>query len=395
MKIPRVTERTQSIITGKANLEKVWDLPQLPFTEFFGQYNAIFPKVDQALMLCPESGVFQLQYEVDPGFLYQSNHYNFRTLTTPKIERELNFFLESSSLTSLLTSESRVLEIGGNNSVMADKLRNSISKYVVCDPILDEHADGKVEFWSGLIENRTESVAQLQPTVVIGRHVLEHVSSPFSLIKSILDCVLGDVTFVFEFPNFRLMQQRQRFDAVFHQHLNYFDESSILKLISCLGCKVLSLQSNLEGSNGGSLVVSFTNNLDAKPRQIADKKPFNGTAMDNFEASRSLFMSQTELLSDTIVNWKGLKFGFGAGLMLATLNYHLNGLVESFSAIIDDDDSKASLRYQNLDVEIRSANTFIDSEENLVLVTSMENQRRVISRLSDFPKSTIVGFQII
>jgi hypothetical protein len=94
MKPPKVFERTQSIITGKENLEKVWDLPGLPFTEFFGEYNSEFPTVDQALMLCPESGVFQLQYEVDPNFLYHSNNYNFRTLSTPKIDRELDFFVQ-------------------------------------------------------------------------------------------------------------------------------------------------------------------------------------------------------------------------------------------------------------------------------------------------------------
>jgi hypothetical protein len=391
---PKVTKRTQSIITGKENLQKVWDLPGLPFTEFFGEYNSTFPKVDQALMLCSESGVFQLQYEVDPGFLYHSNNYNFRTLTTPKIKHELDFFIQSSSLTSLLTSKSRVLEIGGNNSVMADRLKGHYSKYVVCDPILDEHEDGLIEFWGGMLEEKIELVEQLQPTVVIGRHVLEHVSAPITLINSILERINGDVTFVFEFPNFRLMQQRQRFDAVFHQHLNYFDEGSIQKLISVLGCKLLSLQSNLEGSNGGSLVVSFTNNLHAQPLRILEDHPFNGNSMDNFDNSLALFKSQADLLSETIATWKGDKFGFGAGLMLATLNYHLNDQVANFSAIFDDDDSKANSGYQNLSIEIKSTRELVDLERNLILVTSMENQRRVRARLLDYPKSTIVGFQV-
>lgn len=394
MNHPKVIERTQSIITGKENLQKVWELPGLPFTEFFGEYNPAFPKVDQALMLCPESGAFQLQYEVDPGFLYQSTNYNFRTLTTPKIEREIDFLIVSSSLTSLLNSKSRVLEIGGNNSVMADRLRESFAKYVVCDPILDDRVDGKVEFWGGMVEDKIESIEQLQPTIVIGRHVLEHVNSPAGLIKSILERAKGEITFVFEFPNFRLMQQRQRFDAVFHQHLNYFDENSIKNLVSSLGCKLLSLQSNLEGSNGGSLIVSFTNNLEARPLGIIEVNPFNGSSMENFEISHSMFMSQAELLSDTIANWKGDKFGFGAGLMLTTLNYHLKDHIQIFSAIFDDDASKANSRYQNLDIKIKHSSQLVDSEKNLILVTSMENQRRVRARLLDFPKSTIVGFQI-
>lgn len=391
---PKVFERKNSIVTGKENLIKVWNLPGLPFTEFFGEYNPTFPRVDQALMMCPDSGVFQLQFEVEPTFLYHSNNYNFRTLTTPKIERELDFFIRASSLNSILNSKSRVLEIGGNNSVMADRLSDSYSKYVVCDPILEENLGDVIEYWGGLVEDKIDLVEQLQPSVIIGRHVLEHVNSPQALLSTLLERINGKVTFVFEFPNFRLMQQRQRYDAVFHQHLNYFDEFSIQKLIHSLGCKLISLQSNLEGSNGGSLVVTFTNDLDAKPIGILEDKPFNGSSADNFEKSLALFKSQTNLISETISAWKGNKFGFGAGLMLATLNYHLNNKLEEFSTVYDDDDSKAGIQYQNIDIRIDSARNLIDSEENLILVSSMENQRRVRARLLDYPKSTVIGFQI-
>ena len=209
-----------------------------------------------------------------------------------------------------------------------------------------------------------------------------------------MDRIGGRVTFVFEFPNFWLTQQRQRFDALFHHHLNYFDEYSIQNLISALGCKLLSLNSNLEGSNGGSLVVSFTNDLDAQPFDIANIQPFTGNAMENFDTSLKLFKSQTSLLSETIAAWKGEKYGFGAGLVLSTLNYHLNGELEKLSATLDDDEYKVNSRYQNLKLEIRLASKFVDMEKSLVLITSMENQRRLRARLLNYPKSTIVGFQV-
>ncbi len=391
---PKFEERKHSIITGGTDLVAVWNLPNLPFTEFFGEYSAGFPTVSQELMSCSKSGVFQLKYEVEPAFLYHSGNYNFRTLTTPKIEKELDFFLRSSSLRSRLNTKSRILEIGGNNSVMADRLTGLFSRYAICDPILQDRVDEQVEYLGGVIEDRIDFVQDYQPTVIIGRHVLEHVKSPFALIEKLLNCIEKTVFFVFEFPNFRLMQQRQRFDAVFHQHLNYFDEYSIQKLITSLGCKILSLESNLEGSNGGSLIVSFTNNLDDQRVGLLESEPFNGSALENFEESLELFRAQANLLSETLASWKGNKFGFGAGLMLATLNYHLGGEVEKLSAIFDDDESKAKSHYQNLNVEIQSANHLVDSEKNLILVTSMENQRRVRARLMDFPKSTIIGFQV-
>ncbi len=394
MMLPKFEERKHSIITGGSDLVKVWDLPNLPFTEFFGEYSASFPTVNQELMSCPKSGVFQLKYEVEPAFLYNSDNYNFRTLRTPKIEKELDFFVRSSCLRSRLNAKSKILEIGGNNSVMADRLTGLFSSYVLCDPILQDSVDGKVEYWGGVIEDRIDSVQDYQPTVIIGRHVLEHVSSPLTLLEKLLNSIQEKVIFVFEFPNFRLMQQRQRYDAVFHQHLNYFDEYSIQKLISSLDCKILSLESNLEGSNGGSLIVSFTNDLDDQHVGLLETEPFNGSALDNFEDSLNLFRFQVNLISETLASWKGNKFGFGAGLMLATLNYHLDGEVENLSAIFDDDESKAKTHYQNLNVEIQSATNLVDSESNLILVTSMENQRQIRARLMDFPKSTIIGFQV-
>jgi len=394
MKTPKVFERKNSIITGKSNLRKVWDLPQFPFTEFFGQYDPDFPKIDQELMLCPDSGAFQLRYEVEPEFLYHSENYNFRTLTTPKIQRELDFFISSSSIKSHLNSGSRILEIGGNNSVMADQVSNLFTRYVVCDPILEDSQTGTIEYWGGLVEDKLDLIEDFQPTVIIGRHVLEHVRSPFILLDSLLKIVKNKVILIFEFPNFRLMQQRQRFDAVFHQHLNYFDEYSIRMLVDLLGCKLLSIQNNLEGSNGGSLIVSFTNDKATQSSDTLDLDPFNGSAMENFDLSLKLFKDQTSLIEATLKSWGGEKVGFGAGLMLATLNYHLNGEVERISAIYDDDESKEDVYYKNLNIKIRSANKLSDKEENLIFITTMENQRKVSSRLQAYTKSTILGFQI-
>lgn len=393
MNKPEIFERNRSVITGEENLKEVWNLPDFPFTEFFGDYNPSFPTVDQKLMLCPQSGVFQLKHEVGPSFLYHSESYNFRTLITPKIERELDFFIESSVLRTRLNSKSRILEIGGNNSVLASRLESHFSKYVICDPIVENSSGSPIEYWAGLVEEKIDLIEEYQPTVVLGRHVLEHMSSPFSLLQTLLERLSGKVIFVFEFPNFRLMQQKQRFDAIFHQHLNYFDENSIQKLIESVGCKLLTLQNNLEGSNGGSLIVSFTNDTNEDSMYLGQLNPSLGSAMDNFESSLALFQAQVELLSETLASWKGERVGFGAGLMLATLNYHLGGEVERLTAIYDDDASKDGTFYQNLRVEIKSSEKFVDSQANLILITSMENQRKIGARLLQFPKSTVLGFQ--
>jgi hypothetical protein len=392
--MPETTLRNLSVISSKSNLVDVWDLPQLPFTEFFGEYAPDFPKVDQKLMMCPESGIFQLLREVNPSFLYDQTNYNFRTLTTPKIERELDFFVESSSLLALLKEDSKVLEIGGNNDVMASKLEGRFDKYAICDPILHDATENNIECWGGLIEDNLERVKKFKPSVILGRHVLEHVNSPMDMLKSLLSVIDTPVIFVFEFPNFRLMQKRQRFDAIFHQHLNYFDEYSVERFVKSLGCKLLSMESNPAGSNGGSLVVSFTNDLSKAVTGKIDLKELHQSALTNFLKSKDLFLEQCNLLERTVRNWNGEVVGFGAGLMLATLDYHLNGAVSDMGIIFDDDESKSGISYQNLDVAVRSSRDLTDDDSRMILITSMENQRAIRNRLQSFSKSSIVGFQV-
>ena len=160
-----------------------------------------------------------------------------------------------------------------------------------------------------------------------------------------------------------------------------------------MGCQVLSLESNLKGSNGGSLVVSFTNgggpNL-AKRIFLPTSAP---STVETFSVSLSLFQSEVKLLEDSIRSWQGKKAGFGAGLMLATLNYHTRGAIEELSCIYDDDPGKSDMEYQNIRVKILHSSNLVDDESNLLVVTSMENQRAIRNRLQQYFKSTVVGFQ--
>lgn len=80
--------------------------------------------------------------------------------------------------------------------------------------------------------------------------------------------------------------------------------------------------------------------------------------------------------------------------MLATLNYHTRGAIEELSGIYDDDLEKSGMEYQNIRLKIQHSRHLSDSESNLVVITSMENQRAIRNRLQQYFKSTVVGFQI-
>ncbi len=77
--------------------------------------------------------------------------------------------------------------------------------------------------------------------------------------------------------------------------------------------------------------------------------------------------------------------------MLATYNYHLSGGCENLEAILDDDMEKNGLSYKNLDVPIIHPTLFDISKKSLMLITSLENQDVIRSRIKQFPGAISLG----
>jgi hypothetical protein len=394
---PRVTEQNYSVLKKDSTLESIWKIPNLPLTEAFGAYDPQFPTFNQEVMMCSETGHVQLRFVVDPDFLYSTENYNFVTLPTIKINTEINYLLEKLKIRDQISINSKILEIGGNNLQIANLLKGTYKKYVVCDPILENEVSingDPIDTWGDLLENVMDRIDDLNPTLVIGRHILEHVVSPRDLLLEILSRVSNETVFCFEVPSYDHLTLKMRFDAFFHQHLSYFDEFSIRYMVESIGCQILNLEFNPDGSNGGSLLFSFKKKLlGVIDSEIISNEKFD-SKIEIFLQNLNSYSKQMQITNEILNSFKGQKLGFGAGLMLATYNYHLSGGCENLEAILDDDMEKNGLSYKNLDVPIIHPTLFDISKKSLMLITSLENQVTIRTRIKQFPGAISLGLNI-
>jgi hypothetical protein len=346
-------------------------------------------------MICQESGHYQLRKCIDPDFLYQKDTYNFFTLPSKKILNELDFLVEHLEIFKNLNDSTRILEIGGNNEEMSKLMSAKVEHYVICDPIFQDDVDLKtnVSVWSDFIEDRIGDVLEYKPTLIIGRHVLEHMLNPFETLSKIVEIVPDGTLFCFETPSLRHILSKLRFDAVFHQHLHYFDENSIAFLIKKLNCELVSVVTNPLGSNGGSLLFSFKKSINPS---ISLELSFldTETKINYFNKQVDIYQKNIESQVAILDAWSGEKFGFGAGLMLATYNYHLNGQIEKLDGILDDDISKHGLTYKNINIKIYDSAILLESKSALILVTSLENQLVIRNRISKAKNWISLGLPI-
>jgi hypothetical protein len=396
---PKVEAILRCGVDGSENLKSVWNLPQLPITEAFGTYDINYPNFDQELMLCMNCGHLQLKNQVDPNFLYNVDNYAFRTQSNNKISKEFELIQEFILKLELIPDHTRVLEIGASNLNLAQFLgqRNRFSSYTVCDPLFTDNGITKgINVIGKLVEQAGDELKQLDINFVIGRHVLEHVLNPLELLKNIIQYVNPGTIFVFEVPSLELLRKSLRFDAVFHQHCQYFDEPSIKILLKQLDCDLISITFNKEGSNGGSMVFAFSKQVSRSGLfpytafQIEPEKKYSDLVLEI-----EIFQNIMNELGKFIKHLPNRKIGYGAAHMLATFNYHMDGAIEALECILDDDESKSGMSYKNLAVDIRHPTEIVIDENFVIIPTSLENQRRIIRKIIENYPNKILSISVI
>src|SRR3990167_10904485 len=371
------------------SLDLLWDLPKHPLTEKYGLFSpekALF--ADQRLLICKSCGHVQLGMQIAPEFLYSPGEYSFRTSQSKTAragsELFLNFF-HSISQGRLFRS---LLDIGGNDRFLAKRV--PLESRFVIDPICSNE-DGQTIDNTKIIGKFIEEVdfkkEGLEPDLIFCRHVLEHVARPKQLLLHLFEQCAPEALYIFEIPCFENLVEANRFDAIFHQHYHYFDLSAFKTLIAEAGGTYLSHLYNRQGSCGGALLIAFR-----KARTAEKTKPAQDTAgrKCHFQKAISAYCHQMELLSAQLKNFNQNIYGYWASLMLATLAYHLQTDFSELVCVLDDDQEKDNLGYQNVPVIVRYSNSLEISPNSNFIITSLENARPIFKRITEFSPRRIL-----
>jgi hypothetical protein len=84
-------------------------------------------------------------------------------------------------------------------------------------------------------------------------------------------------------------------------------------------------------------------------------------------------------------------YGYGAGLMLATLHYHLKGRLSCLTAVLDDDASKEGSTYENIPVRVWHTEKHRPPADANYIITSLENVRPIYRRILELQPRHILA----
>ena len=384
-------EITECGISGAKDFHSLWKLPGLPLTERFGRYDPNHKLAfDQELLISLPTGHVQLRNQLDPKILYGTSEYSFRTGGSDKSRRGVDFFLEYLQQFTAGQSFESAVDVGGNDLFVVRGLTETARHCAVVDPIcaqIDGQIIDGIKVFGRFVEEVDFSSDLPRADLVICRHTLEHVANPRKVIGQWFRQCADDCLYVVEIPCFENLVESLRFDAVFHQHLHYFDLSSFQRLIWECGGEYLGHAFNHQGSCGGSLSVAFRR---AKTKQ--DKPDIELTSrIAWFERRIALYKTQMALIKEELDVLPGPVYGYGASLMLATLGYHLQTDFSQLSCILDDDVARDGVAYENIPVTVRHTAKVAPAANSSYLITSLENIRPIYRRILELSPRRILA----
>jgi cyclopropane-fatty-acyl-phospholipid synthase len=377
-------------ISGAKDFHSLWMLPGLPLTERFGPYDPNHKLAfDQELIISMPTGHVQLRSQLDPKILYGSSEYSFRTGGSDKSRKGVDFFLAYLQQFTLGRSFKSAVDVGGNDLFVVRGLTGTARHCSVVDPIcapIDGQTIEGIKVFGRFVEEVDFSSDMPPPDLVVCRHTLEHITNPRQVIDQWFRQCEEDCLYVVEVPCFENLVESLRFDAVFHQHVHYFDLSSFKHLIWECGGEYLWHTFNPQGSCGGSLLVAFRR---AMTKQVKPEIEL-ASRIAGFERRIALYKTQMAVMKELLDVLPGPVYGYGASLMLATLGYHLQTDFSKLECVLDDDASRDGATYENIPVTVRHTAKVAPAPNSSYLITSLENIRPIYRRILELTPRRIL-----
>ena len=235
-----VVENTHCLACGSAEVFTALDLGKQPLANSYKE-SADEPEASYPLgvRLCRNCFHLQLSHTVDPEIIYKNYLYATGTNQTIKDYSKwfANFCLESCARADT------VLDIGCNDGTQLDYFKQLGVRTYGIDPAENLHARSSVNhdvvcdfFGPGSVEKLNKVYYDL----IIAQNVCAHNPDPKAFLESCYE-LMADHTVLFVQTSQADMVLHNEFDTIYHEHVNFFNATSMSELAKRVGLNVIDV----------------------------------------------------------------------------------------------------------------------------------------------------------
>ncbi|MDB9897965.1 methyltransferase domain-containing protein [Gammaproteobacteria bacterium] len=361
-----------------------FDLPKYPITELYRPVQDSSEKVgfiDQAARFCSNCGHFFLENVLDPEVIYSEDNYITSSVGSQgalDCIDELYKFMQQTS-PDFDFKNSNIVDIGGNDSTLLKYFDDS-KKLVNIDP----HASTdmpQIELHNIFFEDSDfEEFRYEDKSVYVSSHTFEHLEDPAVVLRKLAKIVKQDDLLFLQFPSIEKLVEHSRFDQICHQHINLFSLNSVSELLKTEGLFLEDFE--YDNFHFGTIRLKFTRN---QAKYIETEIMPLSSIQKAYKEFQNFYANLNSTIEHHFIGGQG----FGAGLMVPTLAYHLP-VIDSLDYIIDENLSRIDKKFINLSPSIVDTSYYNFDKPILITSISTKAAARAI-----FTKLDKLGFKDI
>ena len=337
------------------------------------------------MTICENCGLHQLIHGIEPDAFYS----DYMTPSSWKSEPHLSKLVDV--ISQLVKFQDSIIDIGCNDGKFLMALKNQGFKNLYgLEPTRNTAEAAKSSGFSVTNEYLDVVVAEAlvrehgEFDVVVTRQVLEHIKDIKSFLGSVRTLLKDKGILVIEVPDSEINFKHSDY-GVWEEHLNYFTQSSLTRILSEMGWEVTNwYRSDFSG---------WCQTLIATPKSIPQDSEIQigrigvSREVDEFDSWVSHFESfkaQIRGRIDELVGDEGRVALFGVGSRSISTLYSL-GLINRITTAYDDSKEKIGKYIPGTSIQIVQSDQIKKDLIQLILLgVNFENEEKVLSHLFSY-----------
>lgn len=204
-------------------------------------------------------GLLQLHHSYQLDEMYGDN-YGYRSGLNISMVNHLNDIVCKAVSFITLKENDLIIDIGSNDGTLLKQYQNG-ERYLRVG--IDPTSDKFKEFYPETIQNIPdffssklvkEKFNEKKAKIITSISMFYDLEEPISFVEQVYDVLDNDGIWIFEQSYMPLMIERNAYDTICHEHLEYYGLQQILWMFKKVGFKIIDLE--LNDTNGGSFKIT-------------------------------------------------------------------------------------------------------------------------------------------
>lgn len=196
------------------------------------------------LMVCPESGLGQLDYIVDPKLLFSKTEYVYRTGISKPLQEHLKALTDQITETLALAKRSFCIDIGSNDGTLLTGFRAQGMRTLGIEPTnmakVAKKENNIPTIQAFFSEATAKDVAKKwgSADIITFTNVFAHVADLHDVMRGLVRLLKKDGAIITESQYLLEVLEGNQFDQIYHEHVRIYSLKSLVTLFALYGMEV-------------------------------------------------------------------------------------------------------------------------------------------------------------